>query len=268
MLAATLARFVSLWLVLLAALPGLARGEPIGIVIMHGKGGSPTKFVDGLARTLERQGYLVANLEMPWSRNRNYDVGVSRAEGEVAAALAGLRASGAKKLFLAGHSMGGLFALHLAGRLAVDGIIAIAPGADASSTVIREKLADSLERAHRLVAEGKGGEPAALEDYEGGRGLYRIFAVPAAYVTWMDPEGAMSMPRAARAADPKVPILWIVPKRDYPNLLKTTPAIFRTLPPNPLSRFYEPESDHLGAPAASAGEIVRWTKEVAGAAPR
>ncbi|HXF66160.1 MAG TPA: alpha/beta fold hydrolase [Burkholderiales bacterium] len=235
---------------------------------MHGKGGSPAKFVDGLARTLERRGYLVANIEMPWSGNRSYDAGVSRAEEEVEAACASLRAGGAKKVFVAGHSMGGVFALHLAGRLAVDGIVAIAPGGSSSSPVIREKLAGSLERARQLVAQGKGSEPAWLEDYEGSRGVYRISAVPAAYVTWMDPDGAMSMTRAAQAADPKVPILWIVPKRDYPGLLKTTPAIFRTLPPNPLTRFHEPESDHLNAPAASAEEIVRWTKEVAGAAPR
>lgn len=250
-------------------LPAMAQGDPIGIVILHGKGGSPnSRHIADFARTLEGRGYAVANLEMPWSGSRNYDANVARAEQEVESAVTGLRDKGAKKVFVAGHSQGGLFALHLAGKLSVDGVIAIAPGGSVSSPVFREKLGGSLARARQLVAEGKGNEPARLEDFEASRGSYPIVAVPAAYVTWFDPEGAMNMPRAARAANPLVPLLWIVPKRDYPGLLKTTPAVFRTLPANPLSRFYEPDSDHLGAPSASVDEIVRWTREVAGAPPR
>lgn len=250
---------------LAAALPvsATAQVDPIGIVIMHGKGGAPTRHVADLARTLEGRGYLVANLEMPWSGNRNYDVTVERGEQEVEAAVAGMRAKGAKKVFVSGHSLGGLFALHLAGRLSVDGVIAIAPGGSVSSAVFHEKLGASVSRARQLVAEGKGNNAARLEDFEPSKGLYAVVAVPAAYVTWFDPEGAMNMLRAGRAANSKVPILWIVPKRDYAGLRKTTPAIFRVLPENSLSRFYEPDSDHLGAPSASADEIVRWTREVA-----
>src|SRR3989442_2419855 len=48
----------------------------IGVVIMHGKGGSPARHVSSLASSLEQKGYLVANLEMPWSANREYNAGV------------------------------------------------------------------------------------------------------------------------------------------------------------------------------------------------
>lgn len=263
-----IARLVLAVLAVAAPLPALAQSEPIGIVIMHGKGGSPTKLVADLARTLEGKGYLVANLEMPWSGGRNYDVNVSRAEEEIEAAVASLRSKGAKKVFISGHSQGGMFALHLAGKQSVDGIIAIAPGGNVANQVFREKLGDSVARARQLVAEGKGNEPVRLEDFEASRGTYPIVTIPAAYVTWFDPEGAMNADRAARAANPQVPILWIVPKRDYPGLLKTTLPMFGTLPTNPLTRLYEPSSDHLGAPSASAEEIVRWTREVAGAPKR
>lgn len=263
-----IARLLLAALAATAPLSGLAQGDPIGIVIMHGKGGSPTKFVAGLARTLEGKGYLVANLEMPWSGSRNYDVPVSRAEEEVEAAVAGLRGKGAKKVFVSGHSQGGLFALHIASKQLADGVIAIAPGGSVSSPVFREKLGESVARARQLVAEGKGNEPARLEDYEGSRGTYPIVTLPAAYVTWFDPEGAMNAPRAARAANPQVPILWIVPKRDYPGLLKSSPLVFRMLPANALTRLHEPEADHLGAPSASAEAIVRWTREVASAPKR
>ena len=244
-------------------LPAMAQVEPIGIVIMHGKGGSPNRHVADLARTLESRGYLVANLEMPWSGSRNYDVNVGRAEEEVEAALTSLRGKGAKKVFVSGHSQGGAFALHLAGKQSVDGVIAMAPGGNVANRVFRENLGESVARARQLVAEGKGNEPARLEDYEGARGTYPIVAIPAAYVTWFDTEGAMNMDRAARAANPQVPILWIVPKRERPALQKTILPMFRELPANPLTRLYEPNSDHLGAPSASVDEIVRWTRELA-----
>jgi pimeloyl-ACP methyl ester carboxylesterase len=261
--ASILRSLLVLFLLLAAPLAASAQSERIGIVIMHGKGGSPTGLVAELARTLEGRGYLVANLEMPWSGDRGYDVPVVRAEEEVTAALARLRDQGAGKLFVAGHSLGGAFATHLAGRLSVDGIIAIAPGGDVSNRVYRISVSDALERARKLVAEGKGGERAELVDYEGSTGAYAVLAVPAAYVTWFDPDGALNMGRATRAANPRTPILWIVPKQDYPGLLKVSLPLYRDLPRHPLTRLYEPNSGHRDAPTASAEEIVRWTEEVA-----
>lgn len=259
----TIARVWALLLLLLAPVVAIPQVDSIGIVIMHGKGGSPTGLVAELARTLEEKGHLVANLDMPWSGRRHYDVPVGGAVEEVGAAVAGLRGKGAKKVFVAGHSQGGAFATYLAGKLAVDGVIVIAPGGNVDHFFFREKVRDSLARARQLVADGKGGEPATLDDFEGGRGLFPVVTAPAVYVTWFDPEGAMNMARAARAANPATPILWIVPGRELPGLRKTNIPMFRTLPANPRTRFYEPDSDHRGAPTASAEEIARWTREVA-----
>lgn len=80
----------------------MAQSVKIGVIVMHGKGGSPnSRHMTGLVSTLESQGYLVANLDMPWSGTREYDVSVSRAEGEVESALEKLRNQGAQKVF--GH---------------------------------------------------------------------------------------------------------------------------------------------------------------------
>jgi len=78
-----------------------APSSAIGMVIMHGKG-LPTRHVSSLASSLEQKGYLVANLEMPWSANREYDAGVEVAEKVVDAALDSLRAKGAGKVFIPG----------------------------------------------------------------------------------------------------------------------------------------------------------------------
>src|SRR5574341_207540 len=240
--------FAQLILAALAAalpLPATAQGDPIGIVIMHGKGGRPTGYVANLAQTLEGKGYLVANLEMPWSGSRNYDVTVERGEQEIEAAVTGLRAKGAKKVFVAGHSQGGAFALHMAGKQGIDGVIAMAPGGDVGNRVFREELGQSVARARRLVAEGKGNEPTRLEDYEGARGTYPVVCAPAVYLTWFEPEGAMNMRRAARAANPQVPILWIVGQGERPGLRQVNIPLFQSLPTNPLTRLYEPNSDHI-----------------------
>lgn len=251
---------------IVAGMPWVAVAEApkIGIVVMHGKGGSPTKHVADLASGLEAKGYLVANLEMPWSGKRAYDVDTRTAEHEVQAALTKLRERGAAKLFIAGHSQGGAFALHCAGIHAVDGVIAIAPGGNVAGAIYREKLGDVVARARSLAAEGKGDEKIALSDFENTKGTFTVVTTPAVYLTWFDPDGAMNMQRAARAAKPEIPILWIVAQNDYPGLRKTNLPMFQTLTANPLTQLYEPSSDHLRAPSASLQEITRWTTTVAG----
>ncbi len=260
------ARVLALLAALVFALP-LQAQEPakIGIVVMHGKGGSPERFVSDLALGLRGKGLLVENLEMPWSGGRNYDADVASAEKQVQEALDSLRARGARKVFVAGHSQGGVFTLHLGGRVALDGIIPIAPGGDVGTEFYRQKVGASLEEARKYVADGKGGEKQRLMDFEGSRGTYPVVAVPAAYVTWFDPDGAMNQRRAQGALKPGLPVLLVVPKRDYLGLLRVKDSVFRSLPPTPHTRLYEPDADHLHSPGASVDEIARWTREVADA---
>ena len=230
---------------------------------MHGKGGSPAKYVAGLASGLEMKGYLVANLEMPWSGARSYDAPVAGAESEVDAALAALRAKGATHLFVAGHSQGGLFALYFGGRHPLEGIIAIAPGGNVASPTYREKLGDSLSHARELIAAGKADEKTPLQDFEGSKGMYTIWCTPANYLSWFDPDGAMNELKAIKSMDPKVPVLFIAPTADYPPLRAVKQMMFGALPQHPLTRLYEPDTSHAGAPAASIEEIAHWTAQVA-----
>ena len=264
-------QFVALTIALFGMTPPLmvaaeAVSPKIGIVIMHGKGGSPTKHVAELASSLEEKGYLVANLEMPWSGRRDYDVSVGAAEKEVDSALATLRSKGAQKLFVAGHSQGGLFALYFGGRHEVDGVIAIAPGGDVSNPTFREKLGASVELARKLNADGKGDDKERFYDYEGGKGVTAVITTPAIYLSWFDPSGAMNQTMAVKAMNPRVPVLYIGPTGDYPGLRNVKQSMFGALPSNPLTKLYEPDSSHLNAPSASRDEIVRWTTEVAGKA--
>ena len=246
-------------------LTAIAETNPIkiGIVLMHGKGGSPAKHVSDLASSLEGQGFLVANLEMPWSGRRDYDVNVGAAEKEVESALSSLRNKGAQKLFVAGHSQGGLFALHFGSKHLVDGVIAIAPGGNVGSLTFREKLGESVELARKLITEGKGDEKTKLNDYENAKGTYPVTTAPSVYLTWFEPEGAMNQMKAVRSMNPAVPVLFITPTNDYPGLIKVKQQMFDALPKNPHTKMYEPKSNHLNAPSASIQELVEWATAVA-----
>ncbi len=258
-------RYFLLLICAVLALPATAQtpAPSIGIVIMHGKGGAPGRLVSTLAEGLGQKGYLVANLEMPWSGRRDYDKDVAAAEQEVTAALHDLRGKGATKVFVAGHSQGGVFVTHYVSNHAVDGAVLIAPGGNVANPLFRRQLGASVDRARQMIADGKGNERAQFMDYEGSKGTSPVHTTAAIYLNWFDPDGAMNQEKSSGAMPPRIPVLFIAPRNDYPGLQRIKLAMYGALPANPLTRLYEPDADHRGAPAASLAEIVRWTAEVA-----
>jgi len=251
---------------LLLALPFLLFALPlsaetaatgIGVVVMHGKGGLPGGLVATLAARLEDAGFRVANLEMPWSGHRNYDVGLDAGEEEVGRTIAALRSNGARQVFVAGHSQGGLFALHYGGRQRVDGIVAIAPGGQVDSGAIAAAVASHVATAREMVAAGHGNDKAEFGDFEGSRGTSPVTTTAAIYLSWFDPGGALGE-RAFSQVMAGTPVLYVSPERDYPALRRSRQRHFEALPATPHTRLYEPDSDHRNAPTAAADEAIRW----------
>ncbi|NWK79688.1 alpha/beta fold hydrolase [Aquitalea sp. LB_tupeE] len=240
-------------------------GPLVGVVLMHGKGGSPEKHVTGLANALRQQGVLVANLEMPWSGRREYDADVASAVAQVNAALETLRQQGARKLVVAGHSQGGLFALYLAGRLHVDGVIAIAPGSNVGAGLLHDRLDDTVASARTLLAAGHGEEKTRLADFEGSKGLYPVITTPRIYLDWFDPDGAMNQSKAVQQVQAGVPVLYISPDGDYPALQRVRQSMFNALPANPASQLLVPSGSHLEAPGASIPGILAWLDRITSA---
>ncbi|MEJ1436632.1 MAG: hypothetical protein RPU61_04885 [Candidatus Sedimenticola sp. (ex Thyasira tokunagai)] len=175
---------------------------------------------------------------------------------------AAMRNQGATHLFVSGHSQGGGFALYFGGRHAVDGVIGLAPGGNVGSKMFRKKLGKSVARARKLIEKGKGDETTRLMDHEGSKGTFPIIITPNNYLSWFDPDGAMNIVRSAKQLGDDVPVLWAVAKRDYPGLRKFGPIVFGFLSGHPDTTYYEPSSDHLGAPSASIDEVKRWITEV------
>ena len=101
-------------------------------------------------------------------RFAGYDVDVAAADQEVDAEIAGLKAKGAQKIFVAGHSQGGVFALHYGSVRPVDGVIAIAPGGHVGSQAFRQRVVDetppdAVDAAGWLALCRPSGWEAAVE---------------------------------------------------------------------------------------------------------
>ncbi|QBK04295.1 alpha/beta hydrolase [Hylemonella gracilis] len=240
----------------------------IGVVVMHGKGGRPDRLVGELAAHLQARGFLVRNLEMPWSGRRNYDASPDEAQAEVAQAWVGLQGDGATRLFLVGHSQGGLYALHLGARLPLlTGVVAVAPGGNVGSVAYEEQIGVERARARASVEAGRGAEIDAFADYEGSKGKSTVRTRAEIYWAWFDPQGVMNQERALRALPARMPVLYIAPTGDYPALQRVNPRLYALLSPQALTRLLQPAASHAQAPTVAREAIANWLVEVATASP-
>src|SRR5688500_5349110 len=121
---------VAILLSLVAALAShvaWAAGD-LGVVLLHGKAGSPAGHIRELAAALQGKGYLVSTPEMPWAKDRIYDASFEEAMAEIDRQVAALRQRGAKPVVVGGQSLGANAALaYAAPRGRAGGIIPLAP---------------------------------------------------------------------------------------------------------------------------------------------
>ena len=140
----------SLMLAVLSGLVAPACAQTIGIVLMHGKTGSPNTVIDQLATALQSAGYLVDTPEMCWSRRRIYDRPFLDCLTEIDSAIGRLKGRGAGRIVVAGMSQGGDAALAYGARQANLAGMFI-PARDLSPLVGIARL-DSARTAHRAPA--------------------------------------------------------------------------------------------------------------------
>jgi dienelactone hydrolase len=239
--------------------PVCEAGSKIGIVLMHGKNGSPsTPSVLQLANRLDFEGFIVITPDMPYSRARQYDKSYEDTAVEIDGAVAELKKRGANKIFIAGHSLGANVALYYATIRAVDGVLAIAPGHQPESSQSQELFKDSVKQAKVLLKEGKGEERVWFQDSNQGIN-YRIKVAPKIYLSWFDPDGHAVMPKNAATLKPGTALLWVIGTQD--RLYKKGSAYgFDNVPANVNNKYLVVNSDHMDTPKDAAEEIVKWLK--------
>lgn len=179
----------------------------VGVVLIHGKAGGQGP-LQKLAAALKGEGAIVLMPKMSWASGtyRTYEQTV----GEVAAAVQRIRGMGARKVVLAGHSMGANISFgYAASGGPVDAIVAMAPGH--RPDFIEGVAGDSLARAKAMVAAGQGSQRASFTDFNQGR-AYPITTTAEAYVSFFDPRGPAG--RAAAGSGGSASVLWVVGLED------------------------------------------------------
>jgi len=230
-----------------------AAGDDLGVVLLHGKAGSPSGYVRELASALQIKGYLVSTPTMPWAQDRIYDASFDEALGEIDREVDSLRQKGAKFVVVAGHSLGANAALgYASSRDGVSGIIALAPAHTPELPGFMKRVGQDVSRARALVAAGKGREKHRFSDVNQGQRL-EISATAEVYLSWFDPDGRAVMPRSATSFKARTPLLLVVGGGDQGK-----DYIFDKAPPHPKSRFVIVPADHFAVPSAAIEEVVTW----------
>lgn len=141
----------------------------LGVVLMHGKGGAcvPSTPCGRLKDALESKGYLVAAPVMPRGRGRIYDKDYEASMQEIAGLVAELKAKGAERVVLAGHSLGGNAALGYAvSRVGIAGLISLATGHQLENHFLKQQgLGEAVAKAKAMIDAGKGDEIDAFADF-------------------------------------------------------------------------------------------------------
>jgi pimeloyl-ACP methyl ester carboxylesterase len=233
-----------------------AAGNDLGVVLLHGKGGSPTGYIRELAAALQGRGYLVSAPTMPWAKNRIYDASFEEAMAEIDRHVDALRQKGATLVVVAGQSLGANAALgYAASRERVGGIIALAPAHNPELQAFARRLGADVQRARALVAAGKGKEKQTFSDLNQGQVL-EVTATAEVYLSWLDPNGPAVMPKSAASIKTPTPLLFVIGSAD-----RTAPAkdyIFDKAPAHAKSKFVTVTANHFTVPTAAIEEIATW----------
>ncbi len=230
----------------------------LGIVLIHGKQGMPEGPIGALVRALREAGHPVEAPEMPWSRRRFLDASLFAAFGEIDEAVLRLKARGARRLVIAGHSLGATAALAYAVRRApAAGLIMLATGASPERmNLYMPGITESVARARRLIAAGRGGVAAEFAEFNRRRLTVRV--TPETYLSYLDPEGPALVPRNAEKLSPATALLFVEGTRD-PLHRRSTPAwAFDRAPRHPSSAYVVVPGGHLDVPRAAIGLVRDW----------
>ena len=230
----------------------------VGVVVIHGKWDMPHGHSSGLANYLSHEGFLVATPEMPWSGNRQYDKGVDGLLAELDKVTDELRAKGAKKIVLAGHSQGAAGGLYYASQRSLSGVVLIAAGGHPQSKVFMSHYQTSVSEAKTLVAQGKSDAMVSFSDLNTGNRSRTMRSTARIFLDYFDPEGPFNTFDNAEKIKPGTAVLVVIPGRETEWLKSMADKVLKKLPGAVKASRTEVDADHLGAPDAAKSAIRDW----------
>ncbi|MGE0152883.1 MAG: alpha/beta fold hydrolase [Reyranellaceae bacterium] len=243
--------------------PRLAAAQSdIGVVLMHGKQAMPGQ-PPGMAQLeseLQRHGAKVVSPQMPWASGswQKIDVTVEGAHALIDAQVSQLRARGARRIVVAGHSIGANVALSYAvARPDVAAIVMISPGHSPSfSARTMPDYVAALEKAAALVQSGQGAQAFTGPDNNQGR-KFDVSTTAEIYQSWMSPRRAANMANQAPLLSARIPVLVLMGDSD-PAASITEGSIYRPAAKHPYSKYLAVAGDHGGAIGGAVGQVAAW----------
>jgi pimeloyl-ACP methyl ester carboxylesterase len=255
-------RVFAIMLACLALSAGALAQDKLGVIILHGKQGYPgqNKGLSVIASNLQSAGLKVVQPAAPWGRGawETINVTVEEALAQLDGYANQLRAQGATRIVVIGHSLGACTGLAYAverGTLA--GLVMLAPGHDPARRYQgSDKARQDVDRARALVQQGKGNETMTGSDINQGASI--IMSVRAAvYYSWQNPNGLASMTYEAPRLPAATPLLMVVGEKD-PMYGRADGLIYKPAAKNPYSRYVTNGAGHADTPWAAAKVTTDW----------
>jgi len=187
----------------LAFSAGALAQDKLGVIILHGKQGTPTgnQGLGMIASDLQAAGHKVVVPLMPWSRGswESINVTVEEALGQLDGYANQLRSQGAGRIVVIGHSLGACVGLAYAvERGTVAGLVMLAPGHNPAGLYrSNDRMRRDIDQARSLVQQGRGNDTVHASDSNQGTNI-TMSVRAAVYYSWQNPKGLASMPAAPR----------------------------------------------------------------------
>lgn len=239
--------------------------EKIGVLMLHGKnpGSASDPNFRPLMFRLQREGMEVLLPEMPWSKLRYLEGDWDGAMREVEKHVASLRAKGATRVVLMGHSMGCPAALsHAAGKRDVDALVLFAPGHAPFyyyNAPMNVEVRKAIDEARAMVADGKGDQEGNFRDNNQGR-FMTVRMKAKDYLSFFDPQSEADMGVSAPKVPANIPVLTVIGDAD-PLFRVGRSYLHDKLPANPRSKYLEVRATHVTTPDVAREEAIAWIRE-------
>jgi pimeloyl-ACP methyl ester carboxylesterase len=257
-----LRRLIAIVVACLGVQAGALAQSPLGVIVLHGKQGTPTgnQGLNVIAANLQSAGHKVVQPAMPWGRGawENINVTVEDVLGLLDGQAAQLRAQGAGRIVVIGHSLGAAVALAYAvERGSLAGLVMLAPGHNPVGAYrSNDKVRADVDRARKLVEQGRGND--TMNGADSNQGSNIAMSVRAAvYWSWQNPNGLASMPAEAPRLPASTPLLMVVGEKD-PAHARAEGQLYRPAAKNPYSRYVTNGANHFETPMAATKAVTDW----------